>query len=82
MNAERKEGVSCLHDDVVCLLYEAAQAEDRFRGLQMSRDAINTVINRQLGHELMKLASRGIDTSGALRDEAVEVSYQLKIREA
>ena len=67
MKKEIDPGTVSLPRETQGLLYEAAEAEDRFRELGMDALRISGSIDWQLAHELTKLAKRGIATNGALQ---------------
>ena len=68
--------------EVLAVLHEAAQAEDRFRQLDDTPDRMQKRFDRfywQLDHELAKLALKKIDISAAFPPEQ---QSQLRSREA
>ena len=70
MNKKNLRGKRNMHEEVFALIYEAAQAENRFRELDAYHGAVRSRFNEQLQNELAKLAQRGIDIDGALQLQA------------
>ena len=69
MTREIQRSVGNLPDRTLNLLHEAAEAEDRLREIGIEIVCIRTILDRQLHHELAKLAARGVSTEGALQLE-------------
>ena len=69
-----------MHEEVFAVVYEAAQAEDRFREHDMYHGEARKRFNTQLQYELVKLARRGIDVSRALQLEALQANRRRNIK--
>lgn len=74
MNEVPPPVVQNMPPELFSVLYEAAEAENRLRDTGESH-RIERVIDKQLEHELAKLANRGIDISLA-HQQAPEVEKE------
>lgn len=65
--------------ELFTVLYEAAEAENRLRDIGEAY-RVEQVIDKQLAHEIAKLAARGVDVSLARPQD--QESPKVKVKEA